>query len=229
MSPWYHGGSSSRRRAPHPRRCPALPELRQPRPHLVLPQVDRDFRPCIASRPVLTMVFPVGQACPRRAEARTGEHVEGAAGRLRPCGAGSDRWVQGSLKRSQPRTVSSLSAHSARGCTPCVIGSPWGCRAFRRAAPGAAASPYYEGRNPRDVPKRDNSQAYIARFAQEAGISRSDVPKTAAAVTSGRRPCVRAQGMDGEGKVVLEWRGPGPSASPRWWSAHQRLRSLPRR
>lgn len=55
---------------------------------------------------------------------------------------------------------------------------------------------YYEGWNPTDVPKRYDSQAYIARFAQDADISRPDVSKAAAAVTSGLQQHLSAGQLD---------------------------------
>jgi uncharacterized protein (DUF2267 family) len=44
---------------------------------------------------------------------------------------------------------------------------------------------YYEGWDPHEVPKKYDAQEFITRFAQEAVISRADVPGAGAAVTSG--------------------------------------------
>jgi uncharacterized protein (DUF2267 family) len=67
---------------------------------------------------------------------------------------------------------------------------------FGAQLPELLRGTYYEGWNPSDVPKRYDSQAYIARFAQDAGISRPDVPKTAAAVTSGLQQHLSAGQLD---------------------------------
>jgi uncharacterized protein (DUF2267 family) len=44
---------------------------------------------------------------------------------------------------------------------------------------------YYQGWSPHDVPKSYDTQMFISRFAQEAAISRSDVPRVGAAVSAG--------------------------------------------
>jgi uncharacterized protein (DUF2267 family) len=56
---------------------------------------------------------------------------------------------------------------------------------FGAQLPELLRGTYYEGWSPHDVPKRYDMQTFTTRFAQEAVISRVDVPKVGAAVTSG--------------------------------------------
>lgn len=67
---------------------------------------------------------------------------------------------------------------------------------FGAQLPELLRGTYYEGWSPHDVPKRYDTQEFIARFAQEAGISRADVPKAGAAVTTGLLKHLRPGSVD---------------------------------
>ena len=158
--------------------------------HLNLPRgcgaICQDLRPWPAGRRRKVMEGGRGLACPS---------PESAV--LTAVSASPTRGWRVSRKGSALTTAASLTGWCGRGCTACGIVSPWKSpRTSPRSCPNCSGV-LYDGWNPSRVPLKYGRPEYVARFAREARIHESDVPKASAIVTATVRHHVSAGAVDG--------------------------------